>query len=389
MNEQDLKTVFLTKVKLLYGNYEEVTSKFGTNSFGKVSSDLCISASQFSKLISGSATEGMYIRSIRNLDQLQAHKELLKEKDALKIEIHKLQNKKVIVTKPKKKILLFVIIFSLIFGTIFGLIFTKNKMTTEVKLFKAEYSNPLNLFFSDYEGRIADVGFLNEDEVQEYCPSSAFEGKWKLKKPYKIPLPGSKKPGVYLLAKSADVIMLSAKYAVPKGKTVIGMEYLVHEVWLDKDRLPLIPKYFDPKKKEFNDNFYNLDFENNSKFLKIAELKSFYLDEITISKDSIKRKGQPCGRYVDFLDKELAKKYEIDIEYIVKEVISDLTKTKCHSSINNYHNPNNLKIGSTISFDCFYSIHIENLGFGGGYPYTKTLELVNKSYSDNLMCRSK
>jgi hypothetical protein len=77
-------------------------------------------------------------------------------------------------------------------------------------------------------------------------------------------------------------------------------------------------------------------------------------------------------------------KYDINIDYILNEVIR-FNKTKCNSIANKYNNPNNLKKHSTLSFDCTYSIDLENLGLGGGYPYTKTLELVEQNYSDNLI----
>jgi hypothetical protein len=65
-------------------------------------------------------------------------------------------------------------------------------------------------------------------------------------------------------------------------------------------------------------------------------IKSFYLDEFTITTDSINRKGQASGRYIDFINQSLAKKYDINIDYILNEVISDLTKTKCNSIANKY-----------------------------------------------------
>jgi hypothetical protein len=37
------------------------------------------------------------------------------------------------------------------------------------------------------------------------------------------------------------------------------------------------------------------------------------------------------GRYIDFINQSLAKKYDINIDYILNEVISDLTKKKCNS----------------------------------------------------------
>lgn len=92
------------------------------------------------------------------------------------------------------------------------------------------------------------------------------------------------------------------------------------------------------------------------------------------------------GRYVSFLDTNKAQKYQIDIAFILKNVISDLTKTQCQASENKDCIPKNIVEGTTMSFNCLYTIGLENLGYGGGYPYTKTLTLVKKSYSDNLLC---
>ena len=60
--EPDLFTQFLEALERKYGQRDLLTSKFGTSSFGDIAKDLCISASQFSKLISGTATQGMYMR---------------------------------------------------------------------------------------------------------------------------------------------------------------------------------------------------------------------------------------------------------------------------------------------------------------------------------------
>ncbi len=385
--EGNLKDIFKEELTTLYGDFHPIVSKFGTSSFGKISSDLCISSSQFSKLISGSATEGMYIRSIRNIEQLKEHQRVLKDCKQLKKELAKNKNKGIedFSAKRNKRTLYISLIFAcLISGLALGYYIAKDSIIS--KSINADDKHPLSSFFNKIENKSTYLGFLNENEVQDYCPSSAFEGKWKLAKPYKIPLPGSKNSGVYLVAKSADITLVTSKYAENKGRVLLGFEYLTHEVWVDKRRQPLIPEYFDLKTRLFTDLYNNLNFEKDENFVKIAELKSLFLDEFTILKDSIIRKGQPSGRYVDFLDAELAKTYNVDVDYILNEVISDLTQTKCNSTINEYCNPNDLKVNSTISFDCFYSIGIENLGFGGGYPYTKTYQLVEKNYSDNLIC---
>lgn len=384
--DKNLKDVFKEKLIELYGEYHPIISKFGTSPFGKISSDLCISSSQFSKLISGSATEGMYIRSIRNIEQLIEHQRVLKESKQVKKELSKSKN------KPKEpsfsrfhKILISTLLFaSLIFGSLIGFYFTKEN--NKSKPLNLEDTHPLSQFFNKQDNKKITIGFLDESEVQDYCPSSAYEGKWELAHPYKIPLPGSKNSGVYLLAKSADIVLVTSKYAANKGRVLLGFEHLTHEIWLDKRRRPLSPIYFDTETKSFTELFHNLDFKEDDNFVKIADLKSFFLDEFTIGKDFITRKGQPSGRYIDFINRKLAKTYDIDVEYILNEVISDLTKTKCNSTINEYCNPNDLKVNSTISFDCIYSIGIENLGIGGGYPYTKTIKLVEKNYSDNLIC---
>jgi hypothetical protein len=65
-----------------------------------------------------------------------------------------------------------------------------------------QIQSTLTIFF-DY-GKTVTLGFLNEKEVQEYAPGSAFEGKWKLKEPNIKYLYQEVKNLIYLLAKSAE-----------------------------------------------------------------------------------------------------------------------------------------------------------------------------------------
>jgi hypothetical protein len=71
-----------------------------------------------------------------------------------------------------------------------GYYLTNNKWNKMKKPLK-QIQNPLQSFFTDDKNKTVTLGFLNEKEVQEYAPGS-FRRKWKLKEPYKIPLPGSK-----------------------------------------------------------------------------------------------------------------------------------------------------------------------------------------------------
>ena len=75
-----LQEEFISRLEAWYGPWERTTSKFGTSSFGKIAEDLCISPSQFSKLISGTATDGMYVRTLRNIDRLVQEDKLRQEK---------------------------------------------------------------------------------------------------------------------------------------------------------------------------------------------------------------------------------------------------------------------------------------------------------------------
>ncbi|MCB0683470.1 MAG: hypothetical protein KDC32_21590, partial [Saprospiraceae bacterium] len=78
---------FIEKLEEHYGPWEKMTSRFGNATFGKIAKDLCISASQFSKLIYGSATDGMYVRSIRNIERLIEEQQAVVEQERLQEEL--------------------------------------------------------------------------------------------------------------------------------------------------------------------------------------------------------------------------------------------------------------------------------------------------------------
>ena len=68
--EASIQEKFLEKLEEKYGTWSKSTSKFGNTSYGEIATALSISASQFSKLVYGTATEGMYVRSIENINRL-------------------------------------------------------------------------------------------------------------------------------------------------------------------------------------------------------------------------------------------------------------------------------------------------------------------------------
>lgn len=92
--------------------------------------------------------------------------------------------------------------------------------------------------------------------------------------------------------------MFQKRYApAGKGNVLLVFEYLINEIWVDKRKIPLFPTYFDKETKQFTQAFNDLVFENDPNFQKVATIHSFFISKIELYKDSIVRKGEPCGRY--------------------------------------------------------------------------------------------
>lgn len=389
--EGTLQEKFIAKLTDKYGTWDVIASRFGTTPFGAISKDLSISASQFSKLISGTATEGMYQRSIENINRILERERMERELDqtlaehqAIKSQLKRLEQKSLL----RRQLILISSISAAIFGAVavyFGLSFYAERNTEPEDL----AVHPLSNFFDQEFNAQFNSPYVDLGEVQTFCPGSAYEGVWSLSTPYKLPLPSSK-PGLYYYAKSADVRMKCSRYdtlEVGLGKVLMGYEYLVNEIWVDTKMTPLSPTYFDKEAKQFTPAFESLTFETNPQFQKVATIYSFFIDQFELRGDSIIRKGEPCGRYASDIDQLLATTYQVDLKFILEQVLGDLTTTRCAATLNPYCDPNTLKAQeSVITFDCLYTIGSENLGFGGGYPYQKGYKLEVQQYSDNLTC---
>lgn len=389
--EKGLHQGFIDKLSGKYGDWQKETSKFGTHSYGDIAAELCISTSQFSKLISGTATDGMYIRSIRNIEQLVNFENLKQAHESLKNENQRLSgavSDQAVAKSSGWKLTLLMVASALCLGAFLAHLFLKAEEGEKTSMNVPLSNHPLSVYFDKNFKADYVSPFLSVSEVQAFCPCSGYEGTWELENEYVIPMPG-KKPGIYYLAKSSDVRMRCLRQ-VPeneKGKVLIAFENMRHEVWVDKTREPFSPRYFDEGTMDYTEEFHQLNFEEDSRFEKVADVHSFFIDRFNIEKDSIFRTGEPSGRYADIVNQELANEFEIDFKNLLEGVIGNMTITKCQPAINAYCDPNDLKEGeSAISFDCNFRIKTENLGFGGGYPYSKGFRLVKQNYSANLLC---
>lgn len=382
---------FLGKLEEKYGRWSKPTSKFGNTSYGEIATALSISASQFSKLLYGTATEGMYIRSIENINRLLTRETLLEERDKALAEKAVLTQKVEQLGQAHSGLQMYKwvsLVLLLVCLTIAYLWWPGKQQPVSTS--NQTKNHPLAAFFDKEYDANFNSPYLDIGEVQRFCPCSGFEGHWSLSKTYKLPLPGTRKPGVYYVSKSADVRMKCSRYDtvdVGKGRVLLGYEYLINEIWVDTKMRPLSPDYFDKDKKQFTPEFDSLDFDKDPSFKKVATIHSFFVDKFEIYPDSIVRKGEPYGRYASGIDQQLADAYEIDIRFILKDIVGDMTTTSCSATTNPFCDPNDLKEGESVfSFDCIYTIRTENLGIGGGYPYEKGYKLVKQAYADNLTC---
>lgn len=373
---------FLDTLEEKYGAWSKATARFGSTSYGEIAKALNISASQFSKLLNGSATEGMYVRTIENIKRLIRQERIRKERDKALSELEGQSGR-------RSRRLLWVGALSFVLGLAAASFYITNlKVETHGP---SAIGHPLNDYFQQGYDAAFDSPYLQESEVQDYCPCSAFEGRWTMDRPFKLPLPGSRQPGLYYLAKKSDLRMRCSNINAPyigKGTAILGYEFLVSEIWIDTELEPLVPKYFDIQKKTYTPAFENIDFEEEDQFKRVAVLHAFNVNNFEIHPDSIVRRAELTGRYVEELDESLAKEYSIDIRHIVRNVLGNLTKTDCDPTVNEFCDPNDLVEGeSVIAFNCMYTIEAENLGLGGGYPYKKEFRLENQHYSDHLTCR--
>jgi len=377
----DLKNKLLSELEITYGIRNPNTSRFGSTSLGEIADQLCLSNSLLTKLLSGTATEGMYERSLKNLERINQTNRLEQENSNLKEEI-KGKNKSWLLLIPLAGLLLLV---SYHFYRSVPENSNGIKEDNDIKEhFLSEFFNP------DFEVPYF-LPYVPSDKVQDFCPCSAYEGDWVLNKSYTIPIPFNQ-PGLFYVARSSEIKLKcsSSETDELKGKKMHGFEMMNHEFWMDSQHEPLVPRFFDPNKKQFTKDYFNIDFESNPRYEKVANITSFFYNQIFINNDRIIREGEPAGRYANNLNQEAISKYKIDIKEILNHVVGDMIKVECLDIPNPYCNPNELVEGeSLLEFKCNFSISTENLGIGGNYPYTKGFKLVDQHYSQNLLCNCK
>lgn len=362
MKEEKQKE-FIAGLENVYGPYNYESALFGSYNYSKVSAELCYSNSHFSKLISGGASEAMYDRAINNIRRLQTTKSLSAQ----------LTKNPQIKKKPIWKFLA----FGLGLAAVSLFFFMRESPDTT-------NSHPLEMYFDFNDAHYFKSPYLSEEQVHQYCPGSAYEGRWKLLNKYVIPIP-YKIPGLYYVGSNADIRLKCKKTTTDnKGNELIGFENIENEIWFDKTMSKIDVNDIS---EGYIENLSNIDLENDQNFVKIASVYSCFYDEIMITNDSIYRKGEPCGRYANAENVDVLKKYNLDLNHIIEYIIGNMIFAKCAPVKNEYCDPNDLQKGeSFLSFDCKCSLK------GGGdsntntFNYTKKIGLIEQNYQSNLSC---
>jgi len=366
------KNQFIEALESLYGKYVYDSALFGSSNYSKIASDLCYSNSHFTKLMSGGATDGMYDRAMKNVEKLQKLRALEDEATSIKNASYSSNQWRAMA------------IISLLLFLGISAYFLSTNSYQEVQ---DDAKHPLNMYFDFNDAYYYKSPYLTEEQVHEYCPCSGYEGRWELQEEYIIPIP-YKIPGLYYVGRSADIRLKCRKTTLSnKGYELIGFENIKNEIWFDKSMTKLNLASIGEDANSLEEEMKKIDFDEKSDFVKIANVFSCFYDEVLITKDSIFRTGEPCGRYANSENDELLKKFDLDLNHIIEYVIGNMVFAQCAAIENPYKNPNNLSSGeSVISFPCKCFVKTDNLGLGGAYPYTKSIKLEEQNYQSNLIC---
>lgn len=376
----DKKQAFISALEDLYGEYKYDSALFGSYNYSSISSEMCYSKSHFTKLISGGASEAMYDRALQNIKRLKKLAELTEN---LSAESSKPKSSSAWIWK-----LLSLLLLCLSAGLYYA--YSQSSSSESFSALNPKASHPLDMYFDFNDAHYYKSPYLTEEQVHEYCPCSGYEGRWQLSDEYIIPIP-YKIPGLYYVGKSADIRLKCRKTnSENKGQELIGFENIENEIWFDKSMTPISTDNIESKIKSINEALDQIDYESKGDLIKIANVYSCFYDEIKITRDSIYRIGEPCGRYANGINENILNEYNLDLNHIIEYIIGNMTFAQCDPISNDFSDPNTLENGiSILSFPCKCYSDTENLGQGGAYSYLKDIQLVHQNYQSNLFCADK
>lgn len=353
MNGDQPYKKFLSLLEQIYGPFNQDRNSFKKASNSIIARELCYSDSQFSRLINNSATQGEYERAIRNVNRALREIQLEKEADKQntsngRFNFNKLSFKSVYVL-PVLVALIVILVISI----------SWNFMSPTAPP-NTDKDSMLHWIFKN--SSVSPYVSLNELPLDCDYPCYKYQGQWKLKDSYKIPV-FRERNGFHYLAKNVNLFIRCNKEEAAEGRVMEGYEYQEHEIWYDRRELKFDSFLSDTDKTKINDEYRSLQFENDDNYVKIAYIHTFFINEFAFDSTSIKRTGQVVGRDVEFVSdndliNELGSTEKVadikkEINSIIINRLNDFSRPiSCANSPIPDNNIHNISEGDTMSFDC-------------------------------------
>jgi len=279
---------FVSLLETIYGNFNASRNSFESTSNSKIARDLCYSDSQFSRLINNTASEGEFKRAVHNVERLRVER---------KIEAGAQEKTGATVRSRYPYIIgLAFIVLGLILGFVIeNLINKPAQENTESAISRYD------MLKWSFENKYIQP-YVKLRELPEDCnyPCYKYQGKWKLKKEYKIPF-FRERNGFHWVAKDATMYARCMDERNEGGQLFEGYEYQLHEIWYDKREFPIDSFLVANSQNRVRDSYNNANLANDKNFVKVASVHTFFRNEFTIDSSLVYRSGKVIGRDIEFL----------------------------------------------------------------------------------------
>ncbi len=372
---ENLYQEFISRLKQLYGTFNEVHKKFEKAPNSEISRDLGYSDAQFSRLIHGNATEGEYQRANQNAERI------------LKLIAYEEKFAKGTLNPKSGQIPLMRKAIFFITGMIAGGLILYLSLFTfkEEVLQKSRYDMLRWTFESNF---IKPYKGLRELPADCNYECYKYQGRWELKNEYKLPFL-RESSGFHYLAKSVTSYIRCAPEKNLEGKRMQGYEYQEHEIWYDILERPI--SMFIQEDGEPLSSYEKLIFSESDEFVKIGTIHSYYTNDFDIDTTFIYRHGQDVGRDIEFVtDEELAEsisdrllfeKIKREMVQIVQDPLKDFSRpSQCEPAVKTRADFHTVSNGDEMAFHC-------KMSTAGRFTinYTKTYVLKDQFIKDRCI----
>ncbi|MEO1262610.1 MAG: hypothetical protein AAFZ15_27640 [Bacteroidota bacterium] len=219
-----------------------------------------------------------------------------------------------------------------------------------------------------------DPYWYRENGDPEKCPCMRFQGKWGIdrKSAYQIPIPYEKGIDGYHYKSNKSRLYVWCKTNDLSGHTLEGLEIFENEIFLDTTRRS-IDSFFSKREGLLNDKYYQIDFEKDPNFIKVAKINSLFYNEFKFKDHLLDRKAERWARYkYEIIGKNIAQlsesvKNEINqvVPEITKEYIGKMEATECEP----LEVDEEINEGDILNFQCYFSFKAHHFKI----PYLKRL----------------